>query len=243
MNIRAVILDAYGTLLEVAPAPDDADARWQRLWHDMLQSPPPLGRLDFARACARAVAARHEAARARDIRFPEVSWLEVLSEVLPPFARLAPAAQEEFAFRQIQTSHTTRLAPEVPEILRELVRRRCLLGLASNAQAYTLRELSQALASAALGFDLFERDLCFWSFEHGFSKPAPQVFRILSTRLAARGIASHETLLIGDRRDNDVEPARAQGWQTWHLVQKPDAMDTPGMSGDWKAFATWWQQM
>ena len=31
MTIRAVIFDVYGTLLEVGPAPPDADARWQRL--------------------------------------------------------------------------------------------------------------------------------------------------------------------------------------------------------------------
>jgi FMN phosphatase YigB (HAD superfamily) len=34
--------------------------------------------------------------------------------------------------------------------------------------------------------------------------------------------------MVGDRADNDVEPARAHGWQTWHLA----APGTTG-GGDW----------
>ena len=36
MNIRAVIFDVYGTLLEVGPAAADADTRWQHLCREML---------------------------------------------------------------------------------------------------------------------------------------------------------------------------------------------------------------
>src|SRR5262245_24122174 len=116
MKIRAVILDVYGTLVDVGPPSADADARWENLWHELLQSPPTVERLEFERACARAVTARNDAARARGVRFPEVSWLEVLSEVLPAFTRLTSLAQEEFAFRHMQIGHTTRLAPELPEL-------------------------------------------------------------------------------------------------------------------------------
>jgi FMN phosphatase YigB (HAD superfamily) len=77
--------------------------------------------------------------------------------------------------------------------------------------------LEEALVIYGLGMDLFERDFCFWSFEHGFSKPDPHVFQILTARLAALGISARETLMIGDRLDNDIEPAKVHGWQTWHL--------------------------
>jgi len=30
-------------------------------------------------------------------------------------------------------------------------------------------------------------------------------------------VAPQETLMVGDRLDNDIESARAQGWQTWRL--------------------------
>ena len=48
MNIRAVIFDIYGTLLEVGPPPPDADARWQRLCRDLLRAEPRLSRLQFS---------------------------------------------------------------------------------------------------------------------------------------------------------------------------------------------------
>lgn len=225
MNIRAVIFDIYGTLLEVGPPPPDADARWQRLCHDLLHIHPPLSRLGFSVASSQVIARHHQAAHARGIAWPEVHWPSVVAEVLPELAQLAPHDQEEFLFRQIQTDHTTHMAVETAATLRWLKERQCLLGTASNAQAYTLRELNEALGAHALALDLFDRPFCFWSFEHGFSKPDPCVFQILTARLAALGISPRDTLMVGDRLDNDIEPAKAHGWQTWQLG--------PAADGDW----------
>ena len=91
------------------------------------------------------------------------------------------------------------------------------MGIASNAQPYTLRELEESLQKRRLSLAVFARELCFWSFEHGFSKPDPHVFRLLSARLRTRGVRPDETLMVGDRSDNDIEPAQGQGWQTWKL--------------------------
>ena len=218
MNIRAVVFDIYNTLLLVGPAPSGADTRWQRLCRDLLNVDPGLTRLDFSIASSKVIARHHEIAHARGIPWPEVHWPSVVTEVMPEVARLPPCDQEEFVFRQIQTGHTTHLTAETAAALHRLKERECLLGIASNAQAYTLRELREQLAAHALEMDLFEPDLCFWSFEHGFSKPDPHVFQILAARLAARGIPPDETLMVGDRLDNDIEPARAHGWRTWHLT-------------------------
>jgi FMN phosphatase YigB (HAD superfamily) len=225
MKIRAVIFDIYGTLLEVGPPPPDADARWQRLCRDILHSERTLNRLDFSVASSQVIARHHQAARARGIPWPEVHWPSVVAEVLPELAQLAPHDQEEFLFHQIQTDHTTHMIAEAADTVRWLKERHCLLGTASNAQLYTLRELHEALGAHALGMDLFDRHLCFWSFEHGFSKPDPHVFQILTIRLAALGISPRDTLMVGDRLDNDIEPAKAHGWQTWQLG--------PAGDGDW----------
>jgi putative hydrolase of the HAD superfamily len=222
MNIRAVIFDIYGTLLEVGPPPPDADARWQRLWRDLLGAKPRLSRLQFSVASSQVIARHHQAAQARGIPWPEVHWPSVVAEVMPELAQLPPRNQEEFLFRQIQTGHSTRMAAETAAALRWLKDRPTLLGVASNAQAYTLRELTEALATHALGMALFESHLCFWSFEHGFSKPDPHVFQILTARLAALGISPREILMVGDLLDNDVEPARAHGWRTWQFGPSAD---------------------
>jgi putative hydrolase of the HAD superfamily len=218
LSIHAVIFDIYGTLLEVGPPPPDAEVRWADLFREVFETEPPMNRLGFSVAAASVVARHHAAARARGIAWPEVNWPAVVAEVLPEVARLPPGIRDEFLLRHIRTGHTTRMADEVVATLRGLKQRGCLLGIASNAQAYTLQELRDALAVRGMGLEIFEPDLCFWSFQHGFSKPDPHVFQILTTRLAAHGIGPSTTLMVGDRLDNDIGPARAHGWQTWQAA-------------------------
>jgi FMN phosphatase YigB (HAD superfamily) len=86
-----------------------------------------------------------------------------------------------------------------------------------------LRELDAALAAAGLTRDLFDPRLTFLSFEHGFSKPDPNVFRLLTARLRGQGLAPGEALMVGDRADNDLAPARAHGWQAFAIGPDPAA--------------------
>jgi phosphoglycolate phosphatase-like HAD superfamily hydrolase len=142
----------------------------------------------------------------------------VVLEVLPTLARLSAPKLEEFLARQMQLGRTLWLADYAAEFLRQLNEKNLLLGIASNSQAYSLREINSALQGEALNLSMFDPGLRFWSFENGFSKPDPHVFRILTARLEARGIHPAETLMVGDRLDNDIAPARAQGWRTWQLT-------------------------
>lgn len=235
MKIRVVIFDIYNTLLSVGPAPADADARWAALFADHFASDPPIDRLGFALSGSRVIAQLHERARAAGVLWPEIQWPSVVGEMLPAFTQLPPPAQADFILRQIQTGHTVAFPAEAAAALRELRNQGCLLGIASNAQAYSVRELSDGLAGHGLGLDLFDRELCVWSYEHGFSKPNPHFFRILTARLDARGIAPSETLMVGDRLDNDIEPARVQGWHTFQ-VSAGLPVDRPA---EWKALVEW----
>lgn len=237
MTVRAIFFDVYGTLLRVGPAPPDADARWEQLFHEFWPTQPRPSRLEFSVACSQAIAQRHSVARARGIPFPEVIWPSVVAEVLPDFARWPVEKQAEFVFRQMQTGRTIGLRDGAGEVLRLLRNQDRLLGIASNSQAYTLRELQEALTNAGLDLDIFARDLSFWSFEHGFSKPDPHVFQILTARLEGHGVAPAETLMVGDRLDNDVEPARAHGWQTWLL--KPEEASGTQSGGSWRELLRW----
>jgi hypothetical protein len=54
--------------------------------------------------------------------------------------------------------------------------------------------------------------------------------RLLATRLENRGIPRSATIMIGDRPDNDLEPARRAGWRTWQR----DTRSGPGEDrGPW----------
>jgi len=221
MSIRAVIFDVYQTLLAVGPAPADRDIRWHELTKETFGAPVPLRLGEFVQLCDAVIAREHAAARAVGIPFPEIFWPDVVGAVIPPFRELPAAAQEGFVLQQKALLHTVSLMPGVEHVLRLLRERGVPVGIASNAQPYTLRELARELAPTGIELAHFASDLCFWSFAHGFSKPDPHVFRLLTARLRARGLEPGEALMVGDRLDNDIAPARAQGWRTWRLMAVP----------------------
>ena len=232
MNVRAAIFDVYGTILEVNLPPEDPAVLWERLWQTAFAGPPAMSQTQFSEACRQVVAREHEAARARGILHPEVVWSAVVAEVLPRVNELSQAAREEVIHQHAQTSHRTALLAESASVLGELRAAGCHLGIASNAQAYTLRELSEALRPAGIRWEeWFDPELCFWSYKHGFSKPDPHVYQLLTARLRVRGILPNEIVMVGDRLDNDVEPARACGWKAWWLTPNPGAV----RGGDWRA--------
>lgn len=217
MKLRAAIFDLYGTLLEVGPPPANAPARWAARWREAFGAPPRLSLPEFEAAARDVVDAEHAAARARGIAHPEVFWPDVVAAVLPELAQLPATARARSPLCGADLQHTVRLMPGAADAIGAARRAQLRLGLASNCQPYSLRELDDALAGTGLARDAFEPALSFLSFEHGFSKPDPHVFRLLTARLRTLGIAPEEALMIGDRPDNDLEPARAHRWQTFHI--------------------------
>lgn len=219
--IRAVICDVYHTLLEVLPPPADADGKWRELTARHLgEVPCSLGELTMR--CREIVAQDHAAAKTAGVLFPEVVWPAVMERALPGLKLLAEPARGEFLFEHMQLLRELRLMPGAGEVLNRCADQGLLLGIASNAQRYTLRELQLGLAETGLTTEIFDPELCLWSWQLGFSKPNPHVFQILTARLAHRGIAPGEILMIGDRADNDIEPACAFGWQAFRIERAED---------------------
>jgi FMN phosphatase YigB (HAD superfamily) len=231
MKPRAAIFDIYGTVLEIGPPVEAAEVGWTALWRARFNSQPRLSLEEFDGAFQRLVAREHATARANGIPWPEVFWPDAVREIVPETVSCAPAVAADFIFELAILRRSVRLMPGAAAVLAWLRKAGVLLGIASNAQPYTLRELERALAEGGLALDIFAPDLCFWSFAHGFSKPDPHVFRLLTARLRAMDVAPSETLMVGDRQDNDVRPARSQAWRTWHLTAQRGGNQTEG--GGW----------
>lgn len=227
MKPRAVICDVYRTILDILPPPGDAEVRWQALCRETfaLLDVPDLDA--FHEMCRREIARDHEDSRRRGIAFPEVQWPRVVGSVLPEFLRLDAAKQSGFIIGGQELVRGLRLMPGAADVLRQWHAAGVCLGIASNAQAYTLQELDAVLCPSGLEPAIFAPDLVLWSWQLGYSKPDPYFFQTLLARLAARGLAPGEVLMVGDRADNDIAPARAAGMMTWHLHAQGD--------GDWKA--------
>jgi FMN phosphatase YigB (HAD superfamily) len=228
MNIRAVIFDIYNTLLEVGPGPADAERRWAITWRKTGLGEPPFSLAEFNRRSEQRISGINASAKSRGIAYPEVNWPSVAKTVLPELCRFAEEALDDWLHHHAQLQRSASLAPGGGLLLARLREAKLHLGICSNCQPYTLRELKEALATARLSLGIFEPGLCFYSYRAGFSKPDAAAFAGLGQQLNRMGISSGETLMVGDRLDNDILPAQALGWQTWHVGQGNTAS-----SGGW----------
>jgi putative hydrolase of the HAD superfamily len=93
------------------------------------------------------------------------------------------------------------LRPEIDGLLRRLRDRGLRLGIVAN-QPQAARE---RLARAGVG-ELFEHQGL--SGLTGFSKPDPRAFQKAAEAL---GVAAADCIMVGDRIDNDIAPAKALG--------------------------------
>ncbi|MFN0129990.1 MAG: HAD family hydrolase [Verrucomicrobiales bacterium] len=232
--MRALICDIYGTLLDVGPPPPDAEALWRGLWGRHTDRPETPTLDAFHAAVDRHVAMAHVSGRQRGLVQPEVDWPELAIEAFPVLRRLSPHERSAFFFEHARLTRRTSLAAGAADCLRAALARGWVLGIASNAQACTRDELAAALTPHALSLDAFRPEACYHSFLHGRAKPDPHVFQSLTASLAALGVAPGKIVMVGDRLDNDIIPAAAAGWSTWHL--RPEPGDA---AGPWPALEAW----
>lgn len=83
------------------------------------------------------------------------------------------------------------------------------LGIIANQSC----GLSERLAAYGI-LDLF--DLVVSSADVGFKKPDPRIFNYA---LEKAGCCAKRAVMVGDRIDNDIEPAKALGFHTVRIIQ------------------------
>ncbi|MGD9151303.1 MAG: HAD hydrolase-like protein, partial [Desulfobacterales bacterium] len=90
---------------------------------------------------------------------------------------------------------------------------KCHMGLISNAQFFTplLFEWFLGADVSTLGFS---PELTILSYQKGYAKPSPILFETAASAIAAKGIASSATLVVGNDMLNDIYPAKQMGFQT-----------------------------
>jgi HAD superfamily hydrolase (TIGR01549 family) len=105
----------------------------------------------------------------------------------------------------------------------------CKLGVIANQSVRSSERLTQ------WGLMPFV-STCLCSFELGLEKPDPAIFTLALERA---GCAPLEAVMIGDRLDNDIRPARLLGWRTIRVAQgfarfqsPRDSWDEPDLTAD-----------
>jgi len=71
--------------------------------------------------------------------------------------------------------------------------------------------------------------ICLSSADAGLEKPDPAIFQLALSRAICR---PSQAVMIGDRLDNDVRPARLQGWKTIRIAQGLARFQSPRDSFD-----------
>jgi len=116
-----------------------------------------------------------------------------------------------------------RVYPGVPEMLESLRPRYKLAVVANQSPGAEDRMRARGI------HHFFEFVLP--SAELGITKPDPRIFELAEQKAGCR---AGQMLMVGDRLDNDVRPAKALGWRTIHVrqsffrLQRPrNAAETP----------------
>ena len=101
--------------------------------------------------------------------------------------------------------------------LLERLSQRYMLGVIANQPPGT----AERLANYGLA-DYFA--VCVSSGDAGVSKPDPAIFRLA---LTAADCAPADAVMIGDRLDNDIRPAKVLGFATVRVLQGPGRLQQP----------------
>lgn len=114
-----------------------------------------------------------------------------------------------------------RLYPGVPELL-AMLSSQFKLGIIANQSEGTESRLTQW---AIRGYF----SIVFASAELGLLKPDPRIF---TYALSQADCPTEEAIMVGDRIDNDIGPAKSQGWSTIRVLQGFSRLQRPRGPGE-----------
>lgn len=209
--MRAVLFDIYETLLTAIPLTPEARRCNLRLLASRYGIEPTL---DLPEQFRSEVARRHQES---PFPYPEVDARKIWRCILPSLRD--PAA---FAEDYEDAVHPVRAVEGAKTVLRQLHEMNVLLGIVSNAQAYTHRLLERELGNV---HECFDERLLGFSYQHLRAKPDPVLFQIAISPLIEHGCKPSDILMIGDSETNDIIPAQKLGLSV-HRVQ-PGVLSCP----------------
>lgn len=198
---RAVLLDAAGTLIDVAGPLGDTYSGLAREFGGDLD--PETLTTGFRIAFADTPPMAFPGLTGADLDRAERDWWRAVVERVTRAAGGVPEFDAYFdrLYAHYASAPAWRVYPEVPEVLEALRARGLRLAVVSNFDT-RLPPLLDALGLATF----FDAVVC--SGEAGAAKPDGAIF---ARALAALGVEASEALHVGDSGEADYEGARAAG--------------------------------
>ncbi len=211
-EIRAVLFDIYGTLLQSASGDigegEAAKAAVDRLNEAANRYPISVFGEDLPGRRAAAVREQHANRRRAGIPHPEVEIREIWQQIL---RREDPETLDAFALEYELIVNPAYPMPGMRETIDSLAAAGIRLGIVSNAQFYTQQVLEIFLESS-LSVAGFDPALLFFSYRFGRAKPDSFLFQEAAKALRRSGVLPESTLYVGNDMRNDVNPAKETGF-------------------------------
>lgn len=225
-DVRAVLLDIYGTVLISASGDVGtvAEAQPASAMHRALASVGiPVTEEQSEQGPARLrelIVAAQMSLRAEGADVPEVDireiWSAFLLELVPQFPDLdvSSISAEETALQYECRANPVWPMPHVLSAMEQLKASDMDLGIVSNAQFYTPLILEALFERSLDDLGFSDPDLISWSWLLRRAKPSPDCFQAPLEALGKRGIPPEQVVYIGNDMLNDVYTASRAGCRT-----------------------------
>jgi len=217
-EIRAVLFDAGQTLLHVRTSVGTEYARTAARHGIRVDAD------DIERRFRLAWVSSIDRARARGHRCSDAilsaEWREIVRETFPPeipTVKLGPIFEELYS--RFSSMDAWSLAPGVRASLETLRGLGIRLGVLSNWDSRLPVLLAQIGIRDCFHFTVI-------SFETGFEKPHPEMFR---RGMSLAGTLPRETLIVGDSLEADILPAIQLGMRTLWVAPREDLERRPDL--------------
>lgn len=219
--MKAVIFDIYGTLLQSDAGDLDETLSKEKQMLKALSLVKEKHGLSFDEKTIldkyiAEIRKVHDKKKEKGIVYPEIIIEDIWSTLIPS------KDSKQIAWDFYNYCSERKLYSNTKKIISYL-QKKVPLGIISNAQFYTIIDLEKLL-DASLDI-YFDKNLCFWSYKVGYSKPNPGSFIALKEKLERMGISPEETLFVGNHAVKDIQTAKSQGFKTCLFVSTEAVLD------------------
>ena len=225
-NIKSVIFDIYGTLLQSASGDIGTSKKQSKNKYfikalkqcgvNILNSDAGMSGLKLF---YKEITLSHKRSKTKGILYPEVVITEIWESVLYSLKKSKLIDFENINIRKFALLFESMVNPVWPmpqlrETIQNLQSRNIITGIISNAQFYTPL-LFEALLGSTLEEMGFNSELIEYSFLNGEAKPSAKMFKKIQNNLLINfNISSGNTLYVGNDMLNDVYSAKKEGLKT-----------------------------
>jgi putative hydrolase of the HAD superfamily len=207
-ELRAVLFDAYGTVLLPEPTMAAAYTTVGRQFGSVLDEAEVRTRFRRASDAEDAIDVDVHRGRTGEPR-ERLRWLRIVIHVFSELEQPKPLFNALWDY--FGAAENWRVLPGVAEAWEAIEGRDLTIGVASNFDR-RLEGICRSLAP------LDRTPHVFASSQLGWRKPTVEFFRAIENRLQLR---PEQLLLVGDDLENDYRAARSAGWNTVLVGKEP----------------------